>query len=145
MNIGRIVGMVGMAVTALAAGCRPAPAPHADTGAREAARGFFEALSRQEWTQAYAALAPESKARSSLEQFSRLAQHYYHRYGLEPGGVRVGPCEEHGPEALAHVTLTGRVAAKHQRHKDAVVLRWDGTAWGVVLPAGFGRPAKPHG
>src|SRR5579871_6035367 len=128
--LGRILGIVGLAAAGLIAGCRPAPAPPADTGAREAARAFFDALSRRDWDRAYAALAPESKARMSPEQFTRLAQNYHQSYDLKPGGVQVGPCEEHGPKALAHVTLTRLHPAKNRRHKDAVVLRWDGAGWG---------------
>ena len=143
MTIGRILSILGLAAANLTTGCRPAPAPPPDTGAREAARAFFDALSRREWAVAYAALAPESKGRVSLEQFIHLAQNYHRSYDLKPGGVQVGPCEEHGPNALAHVTLTGLTAAKHRRHKDAVVLHWGGAGWGVVLPAGFGRAGKP--
>lgn len=143
MALGRILGTLVLAAAGLAVGCRPRPAVPADTGARAAARAFFDALSRREWDRAYAALAPESKARVGPEQFTRLAENYHRSYDLKPGAVQVGPCEEHGPKALAHVTLTRLHPAKNRRHKDAVVLRWDGAGWGVELPAGFGRAGTP--
>ena len=143
MAIGRILGILVLAAAGLAAGCRPAPAPPPETGAREAARAFFDALSRQEWDRAYAALTPESRARVSPEQFAGLARNYQRSYDLKPGAVQVGPCEEHGPKALAHVTLTRLHSAKNRRHKDAVMLHQDGAGWWVELPAGFGRAGKP--
>jgi hypothetical protein len=121
------------------AGCAGEPERPAGTGAEAAVRGYYEALLRHDWGAAYAALAPEDRARVSAEQFTALARNYWRRLGFEPQGVRVRACEEHGAEAVAHVTLMGRAGARQRFHKDAVTLRRGPAAWGVVLPPRFGR------
>ena len=104
-----------------------------------AAHDFYEALVRQDWPRAYAALDPDTQKRHSPEQFARLAQQYRRGLGLEPQAVHVRSCEEHGAEAIAHVTLTGRAAGRQAHYRDAVSLRQTGAGWRVVLPATFGR------
>src|SRR5438132_1611546 len=113
------------------AGCGGESERPAGTGAAAAVRGYYEALLRQDWRGAYAALAPESRARVSAEQFTALALNYWRRLGFEPQGVSLRACEEHGAEAVAHVTLTGRAGARQRFHKDAVTLRRGAAGWGV--------------
>jgi hypothetical protein len=121
------------------AGCAGEPERPAGTGAAAAARGYYEALLRQDWFAAYTSLAPESKARVTAEQFTDLARNYRRRLGFEPQGVTVRACEEHGAEAIAHLTLTGQAGTRQRFHKDAVSLRRGADGWGVVLPPRFGR------
>jgi hypothetical protein len=123
-------------------GCAPAPPAPAGTGAREAARDFFESVARQDWPRGYALLADESRARVGPERFAKLAAAYRRGLGFEPDSVQVIACDEDGAQAVAHVTLTGRGPHRH-RYKDAAVLRRGGSGWGVVLPADFGRAGKP--
>lgn len=132
----------GLLLAGLLVGCERASPPPAATGAREVAQNFFDAMIHQDWPRAYATLHAESQVRFSPEQFSRLAQNYRRGLGLEPDKVHVGACEEHGLEAVAHVSLTGRAVSKHRRFKDAVLLRWTGTDWRVVLSNNFGRTKK---
>ena len=133
----------GLLLAGATAGCRPAPAPSPGTGAREVVRGYYEALIGQDWATAYAALHPEIRSRYGLEQFTRQARHYRRGLGFEPQAVQVRSCEEHGAEAIAHVALTGRGAARHRRYQDGAVLRRSAGGWGVVLPDHFGRTRPP--
>jgi hypothetical protein len=120
-------------------GCSPAPTTRTDTGARQTVRAFYEALVRQDWPAAHAALDPGSRRRINPEQFARLAQTYRRHLGFEPEGVQVRACEEHEGEAIAHLVLTGHAASQARSFKEAVTLRRDGDTWGVVLPAQFGQ------
>jgi hypothetical protein len=132
------------AVLALAAvgGCGRAPEPAAGTGARAAGLGWYEALVRQDWAAAYAALDAGSKKGLGQEEFARLARQYRLRLGFEPRAVRVRSCEEQGDRAIAHVTLTGRGPSRSQ-YRDAVALQRGESGWAVVLPPNFGQ-AKPR-
>ena len=122
----------------LLAGCgRPADGRPPDTGSRDAARGFFEAVGRGDRS-AYDLLHPDSQAKCSADEFARRAEAYRRKLGFEPTAVRVPACEERGDEATAHVVLTGRGHGRHE-YKDAVVLRRRDGRWLVVLPAEFGR------
>ena len=123
---------------AAAAGCAGTPTPPG-TGTEQAVRGYFEALLRQDWAEAYAALDPGGRARCTPEQFARLAANYRRDLGLEPEAVAVRSCDERGAEAVAHVTIRGRAGARLRFYKDAITLRRGGAGWGVVLPANFGR------
>jgi hypothetical protein len=135
----RQVGWVWVTTLTSLAGCGEAAAPPADTGAEAAARSYFEAILRQDWARAHATLYPDSRARCSPEQFSRLAQNYLRNLGFNPREVRVRSCEEHGGEAVAHVVFTGQSASRRRYYKEAVTLRQGGDGWGVVLPPQFGR------
>ncbi len=128
-----------VAATAALAGCGPATSTPAGTGARETAESFYEAVIRQDWPAAHAALDPDVRKRLSPEQFARLAAQYRRGLGLEPEAVHVRSCEEHGTEAIAHVTLTGRGPTGHGQYRDSVLLRKNGSTWGVVLPPNFGQ------
>ena len=126
-------------VAALAAGCGRGPEPPADTGAREAAQAFYEALVRQDWDAAHAALHPDSRARCGAADFARRARTYRDRLGFAPEAVQIRSCEEHGDEAIAHVVLTGRTGDRSRRYEDGVILQRAAAGWGVVLPIRFGQ------
>jgi hypothetical protein len=102
------------------------------------ALAFEEAIIAKDWPRAFGLLAPESKERSSSDQFARLAQRYRAGLGFEPATTHVAACEEHGEEAIAHVTITGK-GPHRGRFKDDLHLRRTGQEWGVVVSATFGR------
>ncbi len=129
-------------VLALLAGCGQAPAEPADTGSRQAVRDFFEGLLHKDWRRAHAALHLDSRAKYPPERFEALAQTYRRQLGFEPQEVKLRTCEEHGAEAIAHVTFIGTVRKKQHRFKEAVQLRRGGSGWGVVLPKRFGQPRQ---
>ncbi|HJZ89932.1 MAG TPA: hypothetical protein VKE40_03600 [Gemmataceae bacterium] len=130
-------GAVASVLIALA-GCRPAAEVPAGTGAKEAGHAFFEALSRQDWPASYALLTPESRARVGADEFARMAQAYRRSLGFETTEVHVTACDERGPNAIAHVTLSGQ-SPHRQRFKDAIALRRGDAGWSVILPANFGQ------
>jgi hypothetical protein len=132
--------IVSWAALVAIAGCGGAERPSAvDTGAKEAARGFYKAIIDRDWPAAYQALHPNSLRTTSPEQFARRAEAYRRYLKFEPTTVRVPTCEEHGAEATARVELGGSGAARHS-FKDAITLRKQGDQWFVVLPASFGQP-----
>jgi hypothetical protein len=122
-------------------GCGPLPQEPVETGASACVRSFYEALLRKDWPKAYAALDAPSQKRYSAQQFPQLAQSYRTNLGFEPEAVQVQACEERGPEATAHVVLTGHSATHYRRYKDAITLR-RGADWRVVLPSNFGQTRK---
>jgi hypothetical protein len=124
---------------ALAVGCTPAPQPPPLTAAGETARDFFQAVIRQDWEAAYDFLAPETRARYDRAQFARLGASYHRNLGFEPEHVIVRQCDERGSEALAHVIIVGRTAAREQRVREGLTLRQSEAGWGVVLPENFGQ------
>lgn len=134
--------LLGIALLlAMTAGCgKSAPA---GTGAREAAVAYYEALEQADWPAAYALLDAASRKRITPDQFARLGQRYRQGLGFQPASVHIRSCEEHGDEAIAHVTLTGKGSAGQVSYRDAVSLRSVEGAWRVVLPPGFGQ-AKPR-
>ena len=82
--MGRLRGTLAAALLAVGlTGCGPPAAP-SGTGAEAVVREYFEALLRQDWGRAYAALDPEERARRGVESFTRLAQSYHRRLGFEP-------------------------------------------------------------
>jgi hypothetical protein len=125
---------IGCCLAVALAGCQGAPAP-SGTGAEKAVRDNYEALLRRDWPAAHAVLHPGSRAQYNAMRFARQAESYRRLLGFEPENVVVRSCEEHGSEALAHVVIRGGT----RTYKDAIVLRKDGDAWGVVLPARFGE------
>jgi hypothetical protein len=138
MNCRRETGIAWLLTAVLLSGCGSAPGP-AGTGAQETVQGFYEAILRQDWTGAYAAVHPENRARCGAEQFSRLAQSYRRGFGFEPDAVHVRSCEEHEKEAIAHIAFSNRGGPGRRYYRDAVTLRRTEAGWGVVLPANFGR------
>ena len=130
----RIIATAGCWLALALAGCRGAPAA-ARTGAEQAVREFYEALVRRDWNAAHAVLHADSRAKPSAAQFARRAESYRRQLSFEPEQVVVRSCEEHGSEATAHVVLRGGTRS----YRDAIVLRKDGTIWGIVLPPRFGE------
>jgi hypothetical protein len=129
------------------AGCSGKPAATAverpRTGAEEKATRFFTAIIQKDWPAAYQCLEASSQARYSASQFAERGKSYYRGIGFEPAAVRVTGCEERGEEAIAHVALQGNAGTSPKHFNDAVSLRHNGSEWGVVLPASFGRtPAR---
>lgn len=110
-----------------------------DTGSRQTAVGFYEALFEHNWRRAYDVLDADSRAKCSGEQFARWAANYLQRLGFEPRAVRVQACEEQGTRAVAHLVLTGHDAKKHRRFREGVELRRDAERWHVVLPSALSR------
>ena len=140
MSSSRVVtGTDLLAALASAQGCGPGgpPAP-AGTGAREAAQRYFEGVAREDWAAAYDTLTPDSRARVGADRFARLGQEYRKGLGFVPSAVRVNASDEHGDDAVAHVTLSGRGGHRHQ-FKDAVTLKRVGEGWRVVLSPTFGK------
>lgn len=137
MNAKRYAGALAALTLVWVSGCRSGAA--ADTGARGAVEGYFEAVVRQDWPSAYAVLDPEVQSRWRLEEFSQRAAKYHKGLGIQPETVRVRYCEEHAREATAQVIVRGKAARTHKTHKDAVVLRKSGDKWSVMLPADFGQ------
>jgi hypothetical protein len=109
------------------------------TGAKESVRTFYQDLIRQDWTNAYAILDQHGQKSSSFEEFRRRAQKYRRGLGFEPEVVHIQACQERGPEAIAHVVVTGSRADQSGRFKDAVQLRNRGNGWRIVLSPTFGR------
>jgi hypothetical protein len=135
-------GLTWLAAAVAVGGCAPSPPAQTGTGAREAAQGFFEAVAREDWSRGYALLADESRAKVGPDRFARLAGAYRRGLGFEPDAVQLTACDEDGPRAVAHATLSGRGPGRH-RYKEAAVLRRGESGWGVILPADFGRTGKP--
>jgi hypothetical protein len=124
-----------LAALVLTAGCSSSPTSPPDTGARAAAQSYFDALVQQDWPRAYETLHPDSRAAFTLDRFTALAKNYRRHLGFEPREVHVRSCDEHGPEGVAHVVLTGSGG----QYKDAAALRLTAEGWKVTLPAQFGR------
>jgi hypothetical protein len=136
---------LGCALAAVAlVGCRRAEAPRAGTGAEEAARHYFEALVRKDWSGAYRSLDAGSRAVYSEAQFAWRAEHYHRGLGFEPAEAVVRSCEERNGEAVARVNLQGPLGSAPRFHKEAIGLRRGPAGWAVVLPDNFGqvRPRK---
>jgi hypothetical protein len=129
---------VSLLLTVFSAGCRPVATPPAGTGAKECTQKFFESIARQDWPAGYECLSAQSKKSVTAVEFTRLAKQYRQSLGFEPVNVYVTACEEHGQEAISHLTLSGK-GPHHTRFKDSVTLVREGDAWGVTIPSNFGR------
>jgi hypothetical protein len=116
-------GFAGAVLLAVAAGCGPSHTGQSGTGAEAVVRDFYDALLRQDWDRAYAALDDDSRASVGPGQFAQLARQYCDGLGFDPEGVRVRSCEEHDEEAVAHVVFTGRAASHERRYDDGATLR----------------------
>jgi hypothetical protein len=128
-----------LGVLLLQAGCgAPAEERSADTGARTAARAFFDALGRRDWAAAHDALDPESRQACSPTELARRGEVYLKRVGFDSFLTRVSACEERGDEATAHLVLTGRGHGRRD-YKEAVIVKQREEKWGVVLPQNFGK------
>lgn len=129
----------GCLLALLLAGCGGGPAAPPLSASGSVAQDYYGALVRKDWPAAYTTLHPDSRAKMSADQFTRKAEVYRRQLGFEPQQVAVRACEEHGAEAMAHVVVKGDGAGRQRSFKDAIVLRQDGTGWGVVLPPRFGE------
>src|SRR5262249_17002382 len=74
--------------------CERTPRPPSGTGAQETVRSYFEGIIQQNWQQAYSALDPASKKRTTLQAFTGLAQTYRRNLGFNPEELRVQSCDE---------------------------------------------------
>lgn len=118
-------------------GCSRDAPELADTGARAAARTFFDAIIKKDWRRAHAELA--TRQDSSLAAFISHAEAYRGRLGFEPVEVHIRACEERGDKAIAHVTISGRGEKQTQRYRDGIVLCRESGHWRVILPETFGK------
>jgi hypothetical protein len=131
--------VLALLLTTAAAGCRSRASDTNDTGAATAAVNYFEALIREDWSKAYAALHPESRQRLTSADFARLAQNYRKSIGFDANEIRLRSCEEHGAEAVAHVNILGyamtKLTTKRRTFRDAVALRQTESGWNDQLIA----------
>ncbi|MBM4067846.1 MAG: hypothetical protein FJ271_02710 [Planctomycetes bacterium] len=119
-------------------GCGREVPERADTGSREVARKFFEAIINKDWRRAHAEVLQGQDAK----EFAALAEAYHGKLGFEPAQVHIRACEEQGDDAIAHVTVSGRHEKQIQRYRDGIVLRRVSGHWRVVLPATFGADKR---
>ena len=126
----------------VALGCAAPVPPPTDTGAKGAAKRFYQAIISKDWAAARDLVSAEAKRKLTREQFTRLAIDHRKALGFEPDAVTVHAIDEHGSEAIAHVTISGKGSGRH-RFKDALTLRTGIDGWQVVLSASFGHPGKP--
>jgi hypothetical protein len=138
MDISRGRRRICLFLAGLLAGCSDHSTAVPDSGAKEKATSYFEALIKRDWQKAYSALDPASRTRVTQDQFARLAKSY-RDLDFEPAAVKLRACEEHADEAIAHVVLVGKTAGRDRRYRDSVALRRTAKAWGVILPTDFGR------
>jgi hypothetical protein len=127
---------VGVLVLA-AVGCSGPTGQPADTGARNAARVFADAIAEQDWSSAYDALDADSRLRR--DDFVQQARQYRRNLRFEPASVQVRSCEEQGEEAKAHVVFSGPAKSGSRQFRDSLLLRRGPGGWGVVLSRHFGR------
>jgi hypothetical protein len=125
---------------ALSLGCHARTVPQG-TGAEEAARDFFEALSRGDLPLAYGLLHPDSTRQLTADRFVELATQYRRNIGFEPDAVHIRSCEERDTDAVAHIVLTGTGGARYS-FKDAVSLRRAEAEWRILLPPRFGQSRR---
>ncbi len=122
-----------------AGGCGGRHEQPTDTGAKDAARTFAEAIARQDWETAYEGVHEEGRRQLGRDEFARLARQYRRDLGFEPASAQVRSCEEQGDEAKAHVVFSGQSKGGPRQFRDSVLLRRGSEGWGVVLPRRFGR------
>jgi hypothetical protein len=121
------------------AGCSRGTTPQAKPASQEVVEGFYEALLRQDWQQAYGHLDHDCQRRWTPRQFVELARSHLRSLGFVPEQIHVQSCQENGDSAIAHISFTGHVPSKRWRHKDGTVLRQVAGSWRVVLPSNFGQ------
>ncbi|HEV3448319.1 MAG TPA: hypothetical protein VG099_27025 [Gemmataceae bacterium] len=125
---------------AAVAGCSSqAPLPEG-TGAAEAAQEFYQAMLREDWASAYAALDPASRQHLSEQEFARQGRAQRTALGFEPKELHVRSCQEQNDGAIAHIVVVGEAPAGPRVYKDDVVLHRGASGWGVRLSSHFGRP-----
>ena len=120
-------------------GCSNTPPESPGTGAREAVAAFYEAIIREDWPAAYAAVHPDNRARCNLAEFTRRARQYRLNLGFPGEAVRVRASEENGNTAVAHLVIIGHSDGRERRYNEGVTMRRGDHGWYVVLPGSFGR------
>ena len=131
---------LALCMFAAMAGCSsPAPLPEG-TGAAEAAQEFYQAMLREDWASAYAALDPASRQHLSEQDFARQGRAQRTALGFEPKELHVRSCQEQNDGAIAHIVVVGEAPAGPRVYKDDVVLHRGASGWGVRLSSHFGRP-----
>ncbi|HEY3789784.1 MAG TPA: hypothetical protein VGL71_13060 [Urbifossiella sp.] len=129
------------------AGCgKPASselAPRTKTGAEEVAKSFFEALIREDWKTAYAALDSESRSWCSSAHFATLGQQHLRQMDFSPTEVNVS-VNENGDRAVANAVYRGVSGTDSKQHRDGAALQRTPAGWAIVLRKNFGRdkPAR---
>src|SRR4051794_40364399 len=132
------VRLTGTLMVVVLAGCSSAPPPLEDSGSKKAVTDFFEAIVSQDWEKGLELVVPEKKSNLSLEQFKAQAIAYRKRLGFDPEQVFIRSSEEHGNEAIAHLSLTGHILGQRKSFRESVVVKRRGTTWFVVPPNHFG-------
>ncbi len=139
----RCVGRGWLFALLLLSGCSSAPPPPVeDTGSHQAVTDFFQMLVTQDWQRGFALLTPEKRSSLSLDQFKAQALAYRKRIGFEPEEVLIRSSEEHGNEAIAHLSLVGHVQGQRRLFRESVVLKRRGSDWFVIPPNRFGSNSR---
>ena len=108
-----------------------------DGGAENVARTFFEALANEEWSAAYDALDPDSRAWCGKDEFIDRAQKNMVQMGFKPTAVRVSVTES--DDTASAVALFRKMSGTNQQqHKDGASLRRLSKGWVIVLRKNFG-------
>ncbi len=118
--------------------CSEPKATTADTGAKEAASQFFGAACGPNPRGAYEMLDAVSQKKVTAERFVQLAKRYVKNLGFDVEKVHIHAFDEHGDEATAHLTLSGR----GKRFNDGLTLQRKDGKWQVLLPGNFGHMTK---
>jgi hypothetical protein len=126
------------------AGCEKPPALPAsvDTGAEAAARTFFEALMREEWSTAYDTIDIECRTRWSRDAFAARARAAMSRMGFLATEVGV-VVSETGDRASAVAVFRGLSGTTAKQFKDGVALKRTARGWNVIPRSNFGIAAAP--
>jgi hypothetical protein len=128
-----------LSITVMTIGCGGRSSASPDSGAKQSAERYFQALIRRDWPASYEALDSASKKRVTLTEFTRRAETYLSGLKLSPSAATVGAVQEGETTATVHVAITGRGGHGYRRFKDTVSLRKEGTDWKIELPRSFGR------
>jgi hypothetical protein len=126
----------------LALGCAPSGTTSAGSAAESAARGFFDAVIREDWPGAYQFLSPESRNRARPSHFTKLCKQYIENLGYQPEAVLIRSSQEYGKTAMVYLTITGRGNSGSGRTKESVVVQQTQIGWMVMLPPRFGEAKK---
>lgn len=139
---------LGLLVTCLfLVGCgneMPPPPEIINTGAKEVAKSFFEALVRKDWVKAYDLIDADSRVRISKEEFTSSAQAALKQLGFNPTEVGVSVTETKD-QATAIAVYRGVSGTSSKQFKDGTTLKRIDNTWKVVLRSNFGMDAPEAG
>jgi hypothetical protein len=107
----------------------------AETGAKQAAQQYLEAFCQQDWTRAYAALDPASRAQDSADQYTQWVTDYRRRLGFDVDSAVVVWCRETGDLGAVGAALSGHDGTRKLTKEVALSLHRHEGRWWVVLPA----------